>query len=66
MAEEKNKFNKVAYDNAFIAQNYDRVNLTVPKGGKIKISEHAKNHGESVNGFINRAIRETIERDNCK
>lgn len=66
MAEDKNKFNKVAYDNAFIAKNYDRVNLTVPKGGKNKISEHAKKQGESVNGFINRAIRETIERDNCK
>lgn len=63
MSENKEKFNKVAYDNAFIAKNYDRINLTVDKGDKAKIAEHAKRHRESVNGFINRAIKETIERD---
>lgn len=63
MDEKKEKFNKVAYDNAFIAKNYDRVNLTVPKGEKEKIASHAEKRGESVNGFINRAIKETMERD---
>ena len=62
--EEKQKFNKVAYDNAFIAKTYDRINLTVPKGDKALIKAHADRYGESVNGFINRAISETIERDN--
>lgn len=60
---EKETFNKTAYKNKFISENYDRVNLTVPKGMKEKITEHAKNHSESVNGFINRAIQETMERD---
>ncbi|MBE6560555.1 MAG: hypothetical protein E7662_05475 [Ruminococcaceae bacterium] len=64
MAEEKQKFNKTAYDNAFIAKAYDRINLTVPKGDKDKIKAHAEKHdGGSVNGFIQRAIRETMERD---
>ena len=63
MAENKDKFNKVAYDNAFIAKNYDRINLTVPKGHKEKIASHADQRGESVNGFINRAIKETMERE---
>lgn len=66
MDEQKKKFNKIAYDNAFIAQNYDRVNLTVPKGKKEDISIHAKNQGESTNAFINRAIDETMTRDNAK
>ena len=66
MDEQKKKFNKVAYDNAFIAQNYDRVNLTVPKGKKEDISSHAKAQGESTNAFINRAIDETMQRDNEK
>ena len=63
MPETKDKFNKVAYDNAFIAKKYDRINLTVPKGDKAVITVHAEKHGESVNGFINRAIKEAIERE---
>ncbi len=60
-------FDKVAYDNAFIAKAYDRINLTVPKGDKDKIKVHAEVHdGGSVNAFINRAIREAIERDESK
>ena len=49
--------------NKYMAANYDRVNLTVPKGSKDKIKAHADSIGESVNGFINRAIDETMERD---
>ena len=51
--------------NSWIAKAYDRINLTVPKGKKDIIKAHAENHGESVNGFINRAIEETMERDKC-
>lgn len=61
------KFNKVEYNNQFIASAYDRINLTVPKGDKEKIKAHAdKFDNGSVNGFIQRAIREAIERDNNK
>lgn len=63
MPETKEKFDKTAYKNDFIAKNYDRINLTVPKGDKEKIAAHADRNCESVNGFINRAIRETIERE---
>ena len=34
------------------------------KGKKTDISKHAEIHGESLNGFINRAITQTIESDN--
>ncbi len=30
------------------------------------IANHAKDHGESVNRFVTRAIKETIKRDNRK
>ena len=67
MSEEKVKFNKVAYDNAFIAKAYDRINLTVPKGEKEAIKAHAEKYDKgNVNGFIQRAIKETIDRDNSK
>lgn len=49
--------------NKWMAANYDRVNLTLPKGQKEVVQSHAAAHGESVNGFIGRAISETMERD---
>ena len=49
--------------NKYISKAYDRINLTVPKGQKEIIQTHAEARGESVNGFINRAVSETIERD---
>lgn len=64
---EKEKFNRIAYNNQFIAEKYDRVNLTVPKGDKEVIKAHAdKYDGGSVNGFINRAIKNQMTRDNEK
>lgn len=51
--------------NKYIAKAYDRVNLTISKGDKDKIKAHADSMGESVNGFINRAIEETMIRDNA-
>ena len=53
-----------AVKNRYNDKAYDRINLTVPKGEKEKIKAHADVHdGGSVNGFIQRAIRETMERD---
>lgn len=49
--------------NKYMKENYDRVNLTFPKGKKELIKTHAESRGESVNAFINRAIDETMERD---
>lgn len=53
---EEKKFNQFNYQNNFIKEKYDRVNLTVPKGKKEKIREAAKAEGKSVNDFINAAI----------
>ena len=50
--------------NKWIAKTYDRVNLTLPKGQKDIVQNHATARGESVNGFIGRAIGEAMERDN--
>lgn len=48
----------------FEQQNYDKVLLRMPKGKKEAIKAHADEQSESLNGFINRAIDEAIERDN--
>ena len=54
------------YQNEYIQNTYDRINLTVPKGQKEIIQAHAKANGESVNAFIGRAIAEAMERDKSK
>lgn len=51
------------YQNKWISEKLDRINLTVAKGKKDIIKAHAAGKGESVNSFINRAIDETIARD---
>ena len=50
-------------NNKWNAKAYDRINLTLPKGRKAEIQAHAETKGESVNGFINRAIDEAMKRD---
>lgn len=56
--------NATAKQNQYIADTYDRINLLVPRGQKEVIKAHAEARGESVNAFINRAVTETMERDN--
>lgn len=50
----KNKWNK---------NNYDRIEVVVPKGEKDIIKAHAQSIGESTNEFIKRAIATTMEAD---
>ncbi len=47
----------------YVKTNYDRIEVTVPKGQKDTIKAFAEKHGESLNAFINRAIREAMESD---
>lgn len=46
--------------NKYMREKYDRVNLTMPKGKKEQVQAYAEQQGESVNGFINRAIEEAM------
>ena len=52
-----------AYSGYTQARTVERISLVVPKGHKADIKAHAEQRGESVNGFINRAIDEAMERD---
>ena len=52
------------YKNKWQQENRERINLVVAKGKKAVIQAHAdKLDGGSLNAFINRAITETMERD---
>ena len=52
-----------AVKDRFNAKAYDEIKVRVNKGRKAEIQSYAEAHGQSVNGFINRAIDETMERD---
>lgn len=47
----------------YVKAKYDRFGLTMPKGHLDEIKSHAEAQGESVNGFINRAIDNQISQD---
>ncbi len=50
----------------YMKENYDNFQIRMPKGKKGKIKAHAESKGESLNGFINKAIDERMERENDK
>ena len=63
MADEKTKGKYTDYKNKYNAENYDSLRIVVPKGKKEKIKAHAEKNGESLNGFVNRAVDEAMNKD---
>ncbi len=49
--------------NKYVKNNYDRINFTVLKGAKNAIQSVATSQGESVNGYIKKAVRTQIKAD---
>lgn len=62
---EKSKISKAQQKavNKYVKGNYDRLAIVVQKGQKDIIKAHAESRGESLNGFVVRAINETMERE---
>lgn len=60
LSEARNKANKKYYD------KFDDIKLRVPKGERQMLQNHAAAQGESLNAFLYRAAKETIERDTIK
>lgn len=48
----------------YVSKSYDRIEAKVPKGQKEVIQAHAEATDGTLNKFLNRAIQETMERDN--
>lgn len=46
-------------------EKFDEMRVRVPSGRKAVLKAHAEAQGESLNGFIIRAMTETMERDNA-
>lgn len=47
----------------YMTKAYDAITLRVPKGQRDIIQAHAENMGDSVNSFLQRAIKTQIELD---
>lgn len=47
-------------------EKFDEMKIRVPAGQKAAVKAHAEFMGESLNSFLSRAIRETMERDSEK
>ena len=56
-----NEFNQIAYQNDYIKEKYDRINLTVSKGRKEEIKKRAAAAGKSVNEYINSLIDDDMK-----
>ena len=58
-------YNEASYkaSQKYRASNIKRVPFDIQIADYEKLKAHAEKRDESVNGFIKRAIRETIERD---
>ena len=47
----------------YMKNNYDRLEIKVPKGRKDEIKAHAESRGESLNGYVVQAVEERMGRD---
>jgi len=47
----------------YVKNNYDRIELTVPKGQKDIIKAAAESVGESLNTYVRNAIDQRMEQD---
>lgn len=59
-------FDKTSYQRDYRKKKLKRVPLDIPMEDYEIIKNHADTRKESVNGFIKRAINETMKRDNTK
>lgn len=47
----------------WITEKTENITFRVPKGKKALIQKYAADHGESTNAFINRAVDETMKKE---
>lgn len=58
--------NRTQSINDYKKANYKRFIVELPKDKYEEVKKHSQEHSESVNGFIKRAIEETMKNDNMK
>ena len=51
---------RIAHVNAYNKEKYDRVTILLPKDERAKLQAYAKTHGESMNAYLLRLVREDM------
>ena len=66
LEEKKSRYTEAQARSAkkYLTETVEDVRIRVPNGQKSVIKSHAESQGESMNQFVTRAIKETMERDN--
>lgn len=59
ISEARKRANK-KWNDAHMKERYDRVQIVLPAGRKQAVEARAAEHGESVNGLVNRLLREDM------
>ena len=54
----KEKKRRIAYNNEYNRENYDRITIMMPKGTREKLKEIARERGESVNALVAALLKE--------
>lgn len=50
----------------YLKESVEDIRIRVQKGKKAEVQAHAAKQGESMNAFVVRAIKETMQRDNSE
>lgn len=58
--------NRTKYKNNYNKNNYDRINLVLPKGEKAKLKEECENMDMSINEYIKLLIQEDLKTGESK
>ena len=61
LSEARKRANK-KWNDETMTKKYDRIQLVVPKGRKEEIENFAKAQGESVNGLMNKLLRDAMQK----
>lgn len=57
------KAKSTQYKRQFNATNYDRIEITTKKGTKPALQQVATNKGDSINGYIKKAVEKQYKAD---
>ena len=50
-----------AVKNRYNAKAYDQLPIRIPKGRKADVEAYASAHGETVNGLVNKLLRQLLD-----
>ena len=63
MPNKRNSAARIRANNRYNAKTYDRINIAIPKGHKATVQAAAEAEGDSINGYVNKAILQRMGKE---